>query len=120
MGIEDIADPLTPLLTVTEMWGHVLFWSFLLTTVTYLVVGVVWAVCLRKWSSLLVPLGYLGYAEFTVLTTDAIASAFVAGIYWTSGWTMTTGVALGWGLGLSLFSLLLNSVISCAPLYIFL
>ncbi len=58
------------------MWGHVLFWSFLLTTVTYLVVGVVWAVCLRKWSSLLVPLGYLGYAEFTVLTTDAIASEY--------------------------------------------
>ncbi len=46
--------------------------------------------------------------------------AFIAGIYSTSGWAMTTGVALGWGLGLSLFSLILNTVISCAPLYIFL
>lgn len=59
-----------------EMWGHVLFWSFLLTTITYSTVGIVCGLCLRKWSGLLLSLGYLGYAELVVLTSDAIASEF--------------------------------------------
>lgn len=123
MGLEEISDPTAPLTTVVEMWGHVLFWSFLLTTLTYVSVGVLCAVCLRlfrKGVSCLVPLGYLAYGELSVLTMDAIASAFVAGIYSTSGWTMASGVALGWGLGISLFTILLNILISCAPLYTFL
>lgn len=45
--------------------------------------------------------------------------ALVAGIYVTSGWTMTSGVALGWGVGLSLFSMLLNTFVSCGSLYSF-
>ena len=59
-----------------EMWGHVLFWAFLLTTLTYVTVGIMYAVCLRlqKGVSCLVPLGYLCYGQLSVLTTDAIAS----------------------------------------------
>lgn len=49
-----------------------------------------------------------------------VAGAFIAGIYVTSGWTMTTGVAVAWGLGLSLGTNLLGVLISWAPLYGFL
>lgn len=63
---------------ITEMWGQVLFWAFLVTTVIYLVFGMVCAVCQRAIQKgavrLLLPLLYLGYGELKVLFTDAIAS----------------------------------------------
>ena len=46
--------------------------------------------------------------------------AFIAGIYATSGWTMTAGVALGWGIGLSLLSTVISMLISGVPFYAFL
>jgi hypothetical protein len=48
------------------------------------------------------------------------SGAFLAGVYVTSGWHMTTGVAIAWGLGLSLATNLLNILISWIPLYSFL
>ena len=68
-------------LFLPEMWGHVLFWAFLLTTLTYVCVGIVCALCLRtvrKGIGFLIPLGYLGYGELVVLSTDAIASKLTA------------------------------------------
>lgn len=56
------------------------------------------------------------YKDLFTLT----AGAFVAGIYVTSGWQMTTGVAVAWGLGLSLGTNLLSMLISWVPLYSFL
>lgn len=48
------------------------------------------------------------------------AGGFLAGIYVTSGWEMTTGVAVGWGLGLSVGTNSLSVLISLVPLYGFL
>lgn len=46
--------------------------------------------------------------------------AFVAGIYVTVGWSMSSLAAFGWGIGLSLTSLVLTTLISCVPMYPFL
>ena len=57
-----------------------LFWSFLLTTLLYLVVGVACALSLRvakKAVNFALPFVYLGYAELKVVSTDAIASELV-------------------------------------------
>ena len=57
-----------------------LFWSFLLTTVLYLMVGVACAMSLRvakKAVNFALPLIYLGYAELKVVCTDAVASKYI-------------------------------------------
>ena len=61
----------------TETWSHVLFWSFLLTTLLYLLVGVSCTLCLRvakKAVNIALPFVYLGYAGLKIVSTDAVAS----------------------------------------------
>jgi hypothetical protein len=43
--------------------------------------------------------------------------AFVAGIYMTLGWSMSSAAALGWGVGLSAISLTLTTLTSLVPIY---
>ena len=60
----------------TEIWGNMLFWAFLMTTLVYVVVGVACAVCLRvtkKGVSFIIPFLFLGCGELKVLCGDAIA-----------------------------------------------
>ena len=72
--------PSRSILCNTEIWGHVLFWSCLLTTLLYLLVGVACGVCLRvakKAVNFALPIVYLGYAALKIVSTDAIASEYV-------------------------------------------
>jgi len=56
----------------------------------------------------------------TCIHTCAHTGAFVAGIYVTLGWSMSSLAAFGWGIGLSLASIALTTFISCVPIYSFL
>lgn len=59
-----------------------MFWSFLLTTLLYLMVGVACGLCLRvakKAVNFALPIVYLGYAVLKVVSTDAIASELWGG-----------------------------------------
>jgi hypothetical protein len=106
--------------TATGMWANMLFWAFLLTTVVYVTVGVACAVSMRlikKGVSVGIPLFFLVYAALRVICGDAIACAFVAGIYMTLGWSMSSAAALGWGVGLSAISLTLTTLTSLVPIY---
>ena len=63
-----------------EIWGNMLFWAFLMSTLVYIVVGVVCAACLRvtrKGVSLIVPLVFLGCGELKVLCGDAVACELI-------------------------------------------
>lgn len=118
MGLEHF--PEDDLKTTTAMWANMLFWAFLLTTVVYVFVGVVCAVSMRlikKGVSVGIPLFFFAYAEIRVVCGDAIACAFVAAIYTTLGWSMSSLAALGWGAGLSAFSITLTTLTSLIPVY---
>ena len=76
--------------SLAEMWREVLFWAFAMTTVLYLGVGLVCAVCLRppkRLVGVVVPLLYLFFAEVKVLCTDAVASE--AAPKWARGYVCT-------------------------------
>ena len=65
---------------ISEIWGHVLFWSCLLTTLLYLLVGVACGMCLRvakKAVNFALPIVYLGYAALKIVSTDTVASECV-------------------------------------------
>ena len=49
--------------------------------------------------------------------TNIHTGAFVAGIYMTLGWSMSSAAALGWGAGLSAISLTLTTLTSLVPIY---
>lgn len=108
--------------SMADIWGNMVLWAFAMTTTIYVTVGICWALCLRvkKSVSVVLPLAFLGFGELKVLFGDVIACAFVAGIYVTTGWTMTSLAAFGWGVGLSLASILLTVAVSWVPIYAFL
>lgn len=58
--------------------------------------------------------------QWRIFSPLFLLGAFIASIYKTSGWGMTSGVAIAWGLGLSLVTNLLGLFISCVPVYDFL
>lgn len=57
-----------------------LFWAFATTTLTYVLVGITCAVCMRtlKGISFVIPFVFLGYGELRVLLEDAVACEFVS------------------------------------------
>ena len=59
------------------MWGHILFWAALLSTLIYLVMGILMALLLpvlKKRLRLLITLLYVVYGLIRLLFVEAIAS----------------------------------------------
>ncbi|KAL5467018.1 hypothetical protein EMCRGX_G031185 [Ephydatia muelleri] len=106
----------------SDMWGAMLFYSFLMSSLAYLAVGVLCAITSRisRGVSLAIPFIFLIYGELKVIFIDTVACAFVAGIYCTVGTSMIGWSPILWGFGLSALSIALSVAVTMVPLYSFL
>ena len=60
-----------------EIWGHILFWAFLLSMIIYVATGIILAVVvpvLSKKMRLLIPFIYLIYGLLRLVFVEAVAS----------------------------------------------
>ncbi|XP_019854604.1 PREDICTED: transmembrane protein 170B-like [Amphimedon queenslandica] len=105
-----------------SIWGHILLWSVMSSSLVYLVMGSLWVTLLKvghkKWhfkfgAGVLFVLSAL----WKMISKDAILSLAVAGIYSAIDVPLAGEWALLWGVGLSLITIAINVFIACCPIY---